>query len=345
MHPVKKTIQELPPAYFALAMSTGIVSIGAHLVGLDSISEVLFWINNLAYIVLFLLFAARLIGFFPNTVTDLSSPDKGAGFFTVVAGSCVLGIQYVLQKQNTQVAVLLWMFALLTWLVLVYAFFWLVIVKPEKPPFDKGINGSWLLLAVSTQSIAILGTLLVKQLPIPDQLVLLFTLAMFLLGFLFYLILITLILYRLVFLPLTPDQFSASYWIDMGAAAITTLAGATLCQAARTDATFGDFLPFLKGVSLLCWAVGTWWIPLIGLLEGWRIRAGVVSLGYNPQRWSLVFPLGMYTVCTWRLSEALQLPALQHISSVFIYVALAAWGITFLSLCAQLVRPSDAEKG
>ncbi|MDB5242225.1 MAG: C4-dicarboxylate transporter, partial [Spirosoma sp.] len=149
MNTVKKTIQELPPAYFALVMSTGIVAIGAHLVGFSRISEGLFWLNNLAYGILLLLLFARLIFFFPAVLAELTSHEKGPGFFTVVAGSCVLGIQYSLQKQGFATAAILWFLAVATWFILTYSLFFLLIIKAEKPPFETGINGAWLLLVVS----------------------------------------------------------------------------------------------------------------------------------------------------------------------------------------------------
>jgi tellurite resistance protein TehA-like permease len=69
------------------------------------------------------------------------------------------------------------------------------------------------------------------------------TLCMFLLGCTLYLLLITLIFYRFTFVNFTPILLTPPYWINMGAVAITTLAGAphprrAVVRAARRAATF-----------------------------------------------------------------------------------------------------------
>jgi hypothetical protein len=56
----------------------------------------------------------------------------------------------------------------------------------------------------------------------------------------------------------------------MGAAAITTLAGAMLISGAPQWPFLGDLLPFLKGFTLFFWSAGTWWIPLLLILGIWR---------------------------------------------------------------------------
>jgi tellurite resistance protein TehA-like permease len=63
-------------------------------------------------------------------------------------------------------------------------------------------------------------------------------------------------------------------------------------------------------------------------------------LKYDPQYWGMVFPFGMYTVCTFQLSIALGFPPLLVIPRCFVYLALAGWIATSLGLITTLFRKS-----
>jgi len=62
-----------------------------------------------------------------------------------------------------------------------------------------------------------------------------------------------------------------------------------------------------------------------------------VPLTYDPQYWGMVFPLGMYTLSTVRLSQALDLPWLLVIPRAFFWFALAAWTAAFVGLVRRLL--------
>ena len=326
------------PGYFALVMATGIISIAAYFVELRSLAWALFALNILAYLILWALLLIRLIGFFPRVKADITDHVRGPGFFTVVAGTCLLGTQSIIIAQRYTVAGVLWFFGLALWVPIMYTFFASVTVREDKPPLEVGINGSWLISAVSTQSISVLGTLLAGHFSSYREPLLFFTLCMFLLGCMIYLLLITLIFYRFTFFSLTSTTLTPPYWINMGAVAITTLAGARLILAARDSGFLTEILPFLKGFTIFFWAAGTWWIPLLFILGFWRHVYKRFPLAYDPQYWGMVFPLGMYTVCTFQLSKAINFEPLLLIPQYFIYIALAAWLVTSVAMINTLFK-------
>jgi tellurite resistance protein TehA-like permease len=336
---VKETLAGLSPAYFAVVMATGIVSIAALLLGMTGIAHTLFWLNVALYLTLWTLYLARLARHGDRVLADLGDHARGVGFFTMVAGTCVLGSQFILVRGDTRVATWLWYLGIGLWLVLTYAVFTLLTVKGKKPALPDGLNGGWLLSVVATQSVAVLGNLLVPSVTGEGrEQIVFFCLAMWLGGGMLYVWIIALIFYRYIFFPITPANLAAPYWINMGAMAISTLAGAGLVANGPHSSLLRELLPFVKGVTLLCWATATWWIPMLLLLGGWRHIDQRFPLIYDPSYWGAVFPLGMYTVCTFRLAGALGLPFLLAIPQVVVYIALGAWFLTATGLALNLLR-------
>jgi tellurite resistance protein TehA-like permease len=76
---------------------------------------------------------------------------------------------------------------------------------------------------------------------------------------------------------------------------------------------------------------------LLVVLGFWRHVGRRFPLVYDPQYWGMVFPLGMYTVCTVQISRALDLE-LVGVARVFVWFALAAWLAAFGGMCVSLVR-------
>src|SRR5271166_4140418 len=328
-------LEDFFPGYFALVMATGIVSLAMHFEDFPLLPDVLLWLNVIFYVVLWGITILRITWFRSALIGDLVHHARGVTFLTTVAGTAVLGVQFAILTPFMAVAAGLWIFAVLLWTILIYTFFAAVTVAEPKPSLDVAINGSWLLVTVATESLAVLGTLVAQTLG-PVQPILFGALCAYLLGAMFYILFIALIIYRWIFISMEPAKLTPPYWINMGALAITTLAGARLILSSKSWEVLHDFQPFIAGFTLFFWVTGAWWIPLLVIVGFWRHLIERVSLTYESQYWSLVFPLGMYTVATFIFANATGMPFLLIIPRLAVYVAMLVWLITFGAMLLKI---------
>jgi tellurite resistance protein TehA-like permease len=325
-------VSQLPPNVFAIVMATGIVSIAANRAGFQAAASALLALNAVVYPVLLALVALRIVRNGSLVASDLVNHAKAPGFFTMVAGPCVLANQFVLLVDRPAVATALLAIGFAFWLALSYLMLPALIGAKEKPPPERGLSGAWLLVVVGTQAISVSLTLLAPRVPTLLEPALFASLAFWLAGGMIYFWIIAQIFHRILFLPLAAGDLTPPYWINMGAMAIATLAGARLVGAADRSPLLGELLPFLKGMTLLFWSTATWWIPVLLALGVWRHVSQRVPLAYDHGYWAMVFPLGMYTACTYGIIDFLRLPYLKPLPDAFVWIALAAWAVAFVGL-------------
>lgn len=329
----------MSPANFGMVMATGIVSLAAHMLGHGKLAHALFLLNNVLFGVLCVLTLLRIVRYPRLFFSDMSDHLRGPGCFTTVAACAILACQYMVLLGDTHVGTILWAVALVLWFGFTYAIFTVLTVKRDKPGLERGINGGWLLAVVATQSIAVSSVLLAATSQQPYRLELNFlALSMWLWGGMLYIWLMALIFYRYTYFRLSPDDLTPPYWINMGAMAISTLAGSLLISRSADAPYLMSLQPFLKGFTIFYWATGTWWIPMLLLLGVWRYVYKRFPLRYDALYWGAVFPLGMYAACTEQMNQAMGFRFLAPVPGIFFYMALGAWALAFLGLLAQLVR-------
>jgi tellurite resistance protein TehA-like permease len=334
LQPVREGLRGMYPGYFALVMATGIVSNAFFYLSHDGLSDVLFWITLVAFPILLACLVVRVLTWPRAVWKDLVDPRLVFTFFTLVAAFDVLGLQLHLRGHD-HVALVLWLGALAAWVALGY-FSFAVLTFDEGQTGADVVHGGWLIAIVGTESLVLLGAPLAGEFGSLQDTIFVAVYALWGIGIVFYGIFVTLFAYRIFFLPVDASEMNPLFWVVMGAAAIATNAGSTLILT-EPDLPFLEAMrPFVNGTTLILWAWATWWIPLLAIFGVWRHLVRRYPLTYAPMYWSLVFPLGMYAVATYRLSLASDFEPIEIFSQVMVWVALGAWIATMAGLLRSL---------
>lgn len=329
-------LASLFPGYFALVMATGIVAIGCSLEDLDLLADVLYAIAAIGYVVIAVLMTARLLRYPRNVLADITSHARGFAFLTAVAGTNVLGAASGVIHGWWTLAWVLWGVSVALWTVLLYITLIAVVLREPKPGLEQGINGTWFLMTVATESVAVLGALLLGR--DGGDLLAFVCLAAFALGLVLYLIVMTMVFLRWTFQALEPDEADPPAWIAAGAVAITVLAGSNLLLARGASERIDRLAGAIEVLVVLAWATATFWFPLMIAIGVWRHLVRRVPLRYHPSYWALVFPLGMYGVATYRMIQVLGVDDLDWLPPVVLVIALTAWTATFVGLVHEGAR-------
>jgi len=329
-------VATLFPGYFAMVMATGIIATAAWQQDIAWLAQTLYAIAAVAYVVLAVLLVARVVLFRSRFVADVTNHAKGFAFLTTVAGTNVLGAASVVIHGWYGLAWVLWWLSVVLWAGFLYATLVAVVIRSDKPGLESGINGTWFLLTVSTESIAVLAALLLVR--DGGDLLAFAALAAFTLGITLYVIVMTMVFLRWTFMELHPAEAAPPAWIAAGAVAITVLAGSNLLLAAPSSPRIDRVASFIEGVVVLAWATATFWFPLMVAIGVWRHLVRRLPLRYHPSYWALVFPLGMYSAATFKMRAAIHLDALEWIPKVAFAAALIAWLAAAFGLAHQGLR-------
>ncbi|MDZ5809756.1 tellurite resistance/C4-dicarboxylate transporter family protein [Halorubrum sp. AD140] len=344
-------LRALDPAYFGLVMSTGIVSIAFLELGVPTVARPLAVFNVGCYALLLALFAAKAVAFPERMLADLRDRNRHWGALTFVVATNTVGVQVLLFSDGVAVAAALWGVTAVVTPALLYYLFATEFIGSGKTDVSERVDGAFLLVIVCMQSLAVLGGLLAEPLAGYANALVLLSMSYFGSGYVLYFVVVTVVTYRLLNGPIRPDDWTGPYWITMGAAAITTLAGTTLGPRLETVPGWGAYAPVIVGVTFLAWTIASWWIPLLLALDGWKFLtdgtdgdppAWVVAFpwsrlglgrrlhAYGPTAWGRVFPMGMYAACTLNLAGIGTFGLLSVVPAYWGWFALGVWALTLV---------------
>ncbi len=305
-------LDAIPPAAGAEVMGTGIVSVALSLDGMQTLSRILLVITALMWVALVALVPLRASRDRSGFIADLRSPAA----LTSVAGTAVLG---------TRLTMLGW-----TWpgiaALAIGAVLWAALLGPVLRHWSTPTVGGSLVLVVATESLAALMAVLAPA--EHARWLLVAALVPFVLGLCFYVFVIA----RFDLRQLTIGR--GDHWITGGALAISTLAAGKLLAGAKALTILGGGGGVLEDASLALWVLMMLWLPALLLAEVLRPR-----VSYDLQRWSTVFPFGMYAAASFAVGAAAPAPGITRFARVWVWVALAVWLVVLVGMIRRVARP------
>jgi tellurite resistance protein TehA-like permease len=321
---LREVVGRMPSGSFAFVMATGIISTAFATVGWTVLSVALLVIAILALVVLVVATVWRFVGHRVSFLDDARDPKHAFGFFTIVAAINVVGIR--LYSPDAPVAtIVLAIVSVPIWLLCSYGVPSNLMLRPKAGPVAADIDGSWFLWVVGTQSLATAAAAIEPR--FGGQAMAAIAVALWGIGVMLYIMLATLVTLRLLTVPSAPGNFTPSYWIYMGATAITVLAGSRILLLPHGAPIMIATSSVVSGITYILWAFGVWWVPLLIIFGVWRHLVHREPVRYEAGLWSIVFPLGMYSVASMHFGRVADLPLLVAIGDVGTWVAGIVWGV------------------
>ena len=286
-------------------MATGIISVGYHLTGHDTLSDIMLVLAGAIWVVLAAAFAATLLNDRPRWHAQAANPPA----LTAVAATCVLGARLAMLGWRTTAGVLLAV-AVAVWPPLLVS-----VMRHWKRPAP----GSAFLVCVATQGIAVLAATLSAT---GGRWLAWAALAAFGLG---------IVLYGEALVRFDVRQVltgAGDHWIAAGALAISALSGSELTASPVWS---GGGHAVLRTVTLVLLCADFAWYAVLVVCEIVRPRPH-----YDIRRWSTVFPLGMTAVAALSTAAAADVPRLHTPGSALLWVAAAVWLLALAGLLHHL---------
>ncbi len=329
-------VSKLPPGAFAFVMATGIVAAAFSLVEQPIITWVMLAIAVAGLIALLCALVWRIVRHWDLVYADARNPAIAFGYATIVAAMNVVGALFF--SIEPLVTIVLLCLSVPFWLVLTYGIAAAMMLGPQDGPPALKANGSWFIWVVATQSISVVTGIIDQGLE--WNLLGLIAVGMWSIGIVLYIVLTVIITLRL--LTTTQDAFGIrpTYWVYMGATAITVYAGWSILSLLSDLPIMKATHDFVSGFTFMLWAFGVWWIPLLVIFGLWRHAVKRYPVRYESELWSMVFPLGMFSVASIHLGQLLGLPVVHDMGIICTWIAGAAW----LVVTALMVRSATQKQ-
>ncbi|RYY11235.1 MAG: C4-dicarboxylate ABC transporter [Alphaproteobacteria bacterium] len=336
----REVIRQFTPNWFAATMGTGILALALpQLPGvgpaLKPVGEVLWFFNIVLFALFTLLYGARWAMFghearriFGHSTVSMFIGTIPMGLATIINGCLAFGIGRF-GSDIVPVAQALWWVDVAMSLACGVLIPYLMFTRHQHSL--DGMTAVWLLPVVAAEVAGASGGLLAPHLADPhNQFVVLATsYVLWAYSVPVALSILAILILRMALHKLPHEGMAASSWLALGPIGTGALGMLVLGSDAPTIFAANGLAaigPVAQGIGVIggltLWGLGLWWLTLAFLITIRYWRAGIpFNLGW----WGYTFPLGVYTVATFRLGTALHLAFFGYVGTVLTATLALMW--------------------
>lgn len=333
-------VQGFAPNWFAITMGTGVM---AQLLAELGSSHPLFftlatalWLANIGLFVLFSLLYLIHCWRFPIQARQLLSHPQMSlflstipmGLATIINGCLLFGLP-LWGETALSWATHLWFFD--TFLAVLCGVALPLLMFIRQSHHLDGMSGLWLLPVVAAEVAAASGWslaphLLDRQL---QQQIVIYSMLLWACSVPVAFCILTILLLRLALHKLPPASMAASIWLAVGPIGTGALGMLLLSSDSMTVMQHGQFAHYSNAVAaigwllgIVLWGAGSWWLLIALGTTFYYLKRGIpFNLGW----WAYVFPLGVFTLATFKLAAMIAIPFFSAIATLLLGLLSVIW--------------------
>lgn len=325
--------------WFTTVMGIGIVSSLTYTSPLGmswqhKLGSILFILLNAAFLIFLSFWIMRLIFHTESIRDDFSHPSRAIFYGALAMAINVVGNAYLLIGTHLfpfylalVISKILWLVGVVVSCASVVTIPFLSFVKYEVKPEDT--LASWLIPVVPPIVAAATGVNLLPYAGFMQIPMTFFIIALFGVTFFLFIMVSSLVYFRLVYHSRLSGKAVPSLWVEIGPIG---MAMATVCGLSLQTGSLGHLASLLYPTALLfagaLWGVGWWWIIVSALHTILHLHKSGEGIPFDLGWWSYVFPIGSFTNGTY---------AMIKLTGSHFFVVASAIQLTVLWICFIIV--------
>ncbi|MCF2137664.1 MAG: tellurite-resistance/dicarboxylate transporter [Candidatus Thorarchaeota archaeon] len=333
-----KWIQNFAPSWFAVVMGTGILAMtslqyATMLPLLGFVASGLAIFNIIVFFILLIPWILRWI-FYPKEASDdLKHPNMSNFYPTMTIALVVLAAHFG-QFGFSSLAFRTWLLGALGTVIFSILIPYEMFKKEEIAP--EHISPAWFIPPVALIVIPLVGGPFIAQASgLMQEFLILLNYFGFGAGFLLYISLLAICLYRFIIHHPMPNTMAPTVWISLGPIGAGTVAVVNVI----TNSSFVTVKEPFFIMGFLFWSFGIWWLFMAIIMTVHYIRR--LTLPYAMTWWAFIFPLGAFVAGCHVIGQTLGFQLIDFIGFGLYWLLFTFWIITSIGLGFMRIHKKD----